>query len=100
MAHYYAGEEIFVRVELDDSDGDDIDPASITFEYKRGRGGSKHSVTPTELATGLYEASFTPDRGGYYFYRWKSTTPALVKEGVIEVKHSFDDDEVVTDYGD
>lgn len=100
MARFFPYEEITIRNTILDSDGDPVEPAAVTFEYKRGRGGTRYTADVTDIGDGLFEASFTPDQGGTWFYRWKSTTPALVKEGFVKVDEGFDDGFLSTDYGD
>jgi hypothetical protein len=53
------------------------DAADITFQWRMGLTGEITSVTPTKTATGTYEVSITPLKGGNLYYRWDT-------EGVLD----------------
>ena len=61
--------------------GDLTNAAAITMVWKRGLHGDETTETPSNISTGLYEASFVPEAGGNHYVRWDTTTV----EGVTDV---------------
>ena len=62
------------------------DAAAITFTWRQGRRGAEKSITPTNTATGTYEVSFTPLKGGNVYYRWDTEgTLNTAKEGTLAI---------------
>lgn len=82
----YARTQITVRGNIFD---DDVltDPTEIRFFWKIFDG-QENEETPVKVSTGIYDATFTPERGGNVRYRWQSTTPTTAREEWIPVTES------------
>lgn len=85
---YYNGTTINIPVSFTDSNGDAVDPDTVTFKTCNPNGtiGSYAYGTDaeiTKISTGNYNAEIVPDKGGRWFFRWESTGTgkATVREG-------------------
>lgn len=96
MPMYYPGSTIPVRTEVRNSAGDLTNAAAITMVWKNGLQGTETTETPTNVSTGLYEASFVPEAGGNHYVRWDTTTTEgtddVSDEQIIPVRASAFDD--------
>jgi hypothetical protein len=75
---YYAGSPIRIGVHFEEDDGDDVDPATVTFVWKAPCGSETTYVYGTDVEivkinTGDYYAEVTPTEGGRWRYAWMTT---------------------------
>ena len=85
----YVGSECVVTATVKNSSGTATDPATITFKWVyQCPGASEQSVTMVNTATGIYTATFTPERPGTVSWRIDATTPTAALEGNISIADS------------
>lgn len=87
MTKYWPNTQLTLRTTVTNN-GALADPATIEFRWKLFRDGQWNSVTPVEVSTGIFEASFTPTFGGPLYWQWKTTGPAVSEEGHFLVEGS------------
>lgn len=92
----HPGSTVTVRATVRDSAGDLVAAAAITMVWKNGPYGTETTETPSNVSTGLYEASFVPEAGGNHYVRWDTTTTEgtndVSDEQIIPVRASAFDD--------
>lgn len=97
---HYVGSPVTVAINLQDANGDDLDPDTLVFKIFSPAG-----VTTTytyadgdEIVrqdAGDYYIDVTPDQAGRWFYRWSTTgtnkTIALEGNFVVKASVFYDD---------
>lgn len=84
MTKRYVDSEITMTGTFINADGDATDPTAVTFSYRIGRDGTDTAVTPANTATGVYTATFTPEKSGNVYGTFKGTG-ALIKTIPVHV---------------
>ena len=83
----YVGATVTLAIQYNDTNGDDVDPDTVTFETYSPQGITTTYVygTNAELVrrdTGDYYVDFVPDESGRWHYRWTSTGTLLASRVV------------------
>jgi hypothetical protein len=97
----YVNSPIQVSINLQNNSDVDVDPETVTFKTRSPCGteasyvyGTDDEVTKSSV--GDYDAVFTPDEAGRWFYRWEATGTGttIATEGNFLVQHSefYDND--------
>lgn len=101
----YVNTTLRLTINFRNDDGDDVDPATVTFRLRSPCGvestyvyGSDSEVTKSSV--GDYAAEIVPDEAGRWFYRWQTTGSgtALATEGDFLIQDSQFFDGCFTDY--
>ncbi len=88
------------------SDGDPIDPVTVTLKTVSPCGEQRSYVYGTDLevqrtSAGLYTGMITPDRSGRWHFRWESTgtsTTTAIEDSFIVQKSAFSPYNSTADY--
>jgi len=101
----YVETELRLTASFTDSDGDPVDPDTVTFKTCSPSGNKAAYVFGTDsevqkASVGNYTADIVPDKAGRWHFRWETTgTGKAVKlEGDFVVKKSAFFDDPLTDY--
>lgn len=85
MTKHYVGEEVTLSTTITEND-EEIDPTTVTFEYRIGRDNSLKSVQPTKINEGDYDVVIILDKPGMFYGTWKTTgTPTVASPVVFPV---------------
>lgn len=84
MVKTFANSSVTLTATFKNSAGTLTDPTAVTFDYAIGTRGEQISVTPVNTSTGVYTATFTPDRSGIVYGVFKGTG-ALVKAIPVQI---------------
>lgn len=82
MTKSYVGDEITLTGTFKNSSGVPTDPTTVSFSYRIDRDGTDNSVTPVNASTGVYTATFTPDKPGQ-LHGYFTGTGTLVKNVIV-----------------
>lgn len=103
----YAGSQVDIPVNFQNTSGDDVDPSTVTFYVLKPDGGTDTYVygTDSEItksSIGDYVARITAAMPGRYHYRWLTTgtgtTVALEGSFMVQRSAFVDDAYALRDY--
>lgn len=84
----YVGSEVNLTINVKNLSATLTDAATIKFNWKSGLLGPSNSVTPANTSTGVYTASFTPQKEGTVYFRIVTTSPDAAYEGALAIADS------------
>lgn len=95
---HYVNAPLRLTVRLQDSQGNDFDPDTVTLTVMDSWGSKTDYVYGTDsvmtrLSRGEYAGDITPDKGGRWYFRWATTGDVVAEEGnfLVQVSPFFDD---------
>lgn len=84
---FFQGSDIYWRIIFysDDTKTTPVDPAVVNFFLKKPDGSEVIGTVVDESGVGAYSSTNNVDQYGNWEWRWETSNPTVVDQGIIEV---------------